>query len=88
MALEKTGYTGAIRGTTKVNVAVDENGYLAPAGTLSVGTKKIQINTVAAENSLIDNTEVLNFFIGLANGSADSLSNTMSVTWEADSSQS
>lgn len=82
MALEKTGYTAAIQGTTKVNVAIDENGYLAPEGTLAAGKKRFQINKVSAENSLVDNTDVLNFFIGLANGTADSLSNTMSVTWE------
>lgn len=83
MALEKTGYSAAIQGTTKVNVAIDTDGYLAPDGTTAAGTKKFSINKVAAENSLVDNTDVLNFFLGLANGKADSLSNTMSVTWSA-----
>lgn len=84
MALAKTGYVGAVQGTTKVKAALDENGYLAPVGTTAAGTKTITISKVSAENSLVDNTEVLNFFLTLANGRSDSLTNTMSVTWEAD----
>lgn len=83
MALAKTGYSAATVGTSRVNVATDENGYIAVTGTTTAtGAKRFQINRVNADNSLDDNTEVLNFFISLANGSADSLSNTMSVTWE------
>lgn len=81
MALAKTGYRGAYQGTTKVKAAVDEDGYLAPEGTLSAGTKTITITKAAAENSLEDNTDVLNFFLTLAAGRSDSLTNTMSVTW-------
>lgn len=81
MALEKTGYTAATQGTTRVNVAMDADGYIAPAGTTPAGTKGFSINRVAAENSLEDNTEVLNFFLTLANGVQDSLSNTMQVKW-------
>lgn len=84
MALAKTGYKGAVQGTTKVKVAVDENGYIAPVGTTAVGSKTISITKATAENSLQDNTDVLNFFLTLANGRQDSLTNTMSVTWEAD----
>ena len=83
MALAKEGYSSAIQGTSKVNVAVDSDGYLttATSGT-AAGTKKFQISKVAAENSLVDNTDVLGFFIELANGVADSNTNTMNVTWE------
>lgn len=81
MALEKTGYKPAIQGTTKVNVQVDADGYLAPAGVSGTGTKRLSINKVAAENSLEDNTEVLKFFLDLANGNQDSLSNQMNVSW-------
>lgn len=84
MALAKQGYVGAIQGTTKVKVAADENGYLAPVGTTAAGTKTITISKVSAENNLADNTDVFNFFLTLANGRQDSLSNTMSVTWQAD----
>lgn len=84
MGLEKTGYKNAVQGTTRVNVAIDQNGYIAPAGTVAAGAKKVAITKVAAENSLVDNTEVLNFFLTLANGRQDSLSNTMAVTWSAD----
>lgn len=82
MAMEKTGYTDAIQGTTRVNVALDEDGYLAPEGTTATGKRAFQISKVNADNSLADNTEVLNFFLQLANGRADSLTNTMSVKWE------
>lgn len=81
MALAKDGYTSAVQGTSRVNVAMDENGYIAPAGTQAAGTKAFQINKVNAENSLTDNQEVLNFFLSLAQGQSDSLSNTMSVKW-------
>lgn len=82
MALLKDGYTGATQGTTKVNVALDANGFIAPAGTTAAGNKRISINKVNAENSLQDNTDVFNFFLDLANGTSDSLSNQMQVTWE------
>lgn len=82
MALDKTGYKSAIQGTTKVNIGIDSNGYIAPEGTAIAGVKSFQISKVSAENSLTDNTEVLNFFINLANGQQDSLSNTMQVKWE------
>lgn len=83
MSLEKIGYKGANQGTTKVKVAADEHGYIAGAGTVAVGTRTISITKAAAENSLADNTEVLDFFLTLANGCQDSLTNTMSVTWAA-----
>lgn len=81
MALEKTGYTAAVQGTTRINVAVDENGYIAPEGTTQAGSKAFQINKVNADNSMTDNVEVLNFFLTLAQGQSDSLSNTMTVKW-------
>jgi len=82
MALEKTGYTAAIQGTTKVNVSIDANGYITDGvESVAAGVKSFQINKVNAENSLVDNTDVLNFFLGLAKGQQDSLSNTMSVKW-------
>ena len=81
MALEKTGYTAAVQGTTRVNIAVDENGYIAPEGTTAAGSKKFQIK-VSAENSLQDNTDVLDFFLSLASARQDSLSNDMQVKWE------
>lgn len=81
MAMEKTGYSDAIRGTTRVDVAIDNEGYIAPVGVTAVGTKKFQINSVNSDNTLTDNTEVLDFFLTLANGRGDSLSNDMSVKW-------
>ncbi len=81
MAMEKEGYSAAIQGTTRVKVAVDENGYLAPTGTTATGTKNFQISKVNADNSLIENQEVLDFFLTLANGRSDSLTNVMDVKW-------
>ncbi len=81
MALEKTGYTPATQGITKVNVAVDENGYIAAEGTPAATTKRFTIKQANADNSLQDNTDVLNFFLTLANGQADSSTNQMQVTW-------
>lgn len=81
MALEKTGYSPAVQGTTKTNYAIDDNGYIAPAGTTPAGQKSFSINKVSADNSLVDNQEVLDFFFNLANGVTDSLSNTMTVKW-------
>lgn len=82
MALEKTGYTAANQGTTKVKVGIDEDGYIAAKDSEDVvGSKRISFTKVAAENSLEDNTEVIEFFLELANGTQDSLTNTMSVTW-------
>lgn len=81
MALAKEGYTAALQGTTKVNVAIDADGYIAPNDTTAAGVKSFSINKVSADNSLTDNTDVLNFFLNLANGVQDSLSNTMQVKW-------
>lgn len=85
MALSKEGYGGAVQGTTKVKIGVDANGYIAQAGTTPAGTKNFSITKVNAENSLQDNTDVLNFFLNLAQGQSDSLSNTMDVKWSVDS---
>lgn len=82
MALAKEGYTPALRGTTKVNIPIDESGYIVPEGGNAASTKTFTITAVSAENSLTDNTDVLSFFLQLANGQQDSLSNTMSVKWE------
>lgn len=81
LALEKTGYTAANQGTTKVKVGTDADGYIAPSGDTAAGARNISINKVSAENSLQDNTEVLGFFLNLANGVQDSMSNQMTVTW-------
>lgn len=81
MALDKTGYTAAIQGTTRVNIGIDANGYIAPSGTTPAGTKSFSINKVNADNSLEDNTEVLQFFLNLANGVQDTISNQMTVRW-------
>ena len=82
MAMSKTGYVDAQRGTTKAKVDLNEDGQIAQPGDAVAGTKYFTINQVNPENSLVQNTKVIDLFIGFANGSADSLSNKMSVTWE------
>lgn len=82
MALEKSGYSAAIVGTSKMNYGVDEDGYLAPEGTTAAGVKSFQITKVNADNSATDNSEVLGFFLNLANGQYDTVTNTMTVKWE------
>lgn len=84
MALEKTGYASAVQGTTKTKIAIDENGYIVPAGTTPAGTKTFTLSKVNSENSLSDNLDVLNFFMDLVNGSYDEQSNTMEVKWEVE----
>lgn len=82
MALQKTGYADANQGQTNVKIAIDENGYIATETAVAVSAKNFNIKQVNSENGLEDNTEVLNFFLQLAGGRADSLTNTMSVKWE------
>lgn len=82
MALQKTGYADANQGQTNVKVAMDENGYIATETAVAVSAKNFSIKQVNSENDLTDNTEVLNFFLQLAGGRAESLTNTMSVKWE------
>lgn len=82
MALQKTGYTPAIQGKTRANVAINEDGYIATEGDTIAGNKYFTIKQANAENSLVDNQDVINFFIGLVSGSTDSTTNTMTVTWE------
>lgn len=83
MALAKNGYNDANQGTTKVNIAVDEDGYIAPVGTDMAKAKRFTINKVSADNGLVDNTEVLQFFLDIANGRQYSDTNVMTVSWEA-----
>lgn len=82
MGLGKNGYRDANQATTKVNIAVDSDGYLAPSGVVNAKFKRFSITKVAAENGLEDNTEVLGFFLGLANGRQFSDTNIMQVSWE------
>lgn len=83
MALAKLGYKGANQGTTKIPVALNENGYIATSGQTAAGQKMISINKVSAENSKMDNNAVATFFISMIGGRFDP-NNTMSVTWESD----
>ncbi len=82
MGFVKTGYRDANVGTTSVKIAVDEKGQIAPGGTDAVGTRRFQINRVAAENNLEDNEAVLNFFLDMVGGVYSSDSNQMTVRWE------
>lgn len=83
MALAKEGYKGANQGTTKINVATNEDGQIAAPGEVATGVRTVSFNRVAAENSLTDNVDVIGFFMGLIGGRYDTRSNKMTVSWEA-----
>lgn len=82
MGYAKEGYRDANVGTTSVKIAIDEHGQIAPGGTTPAGTKRFQINRVAAENTLEDNEAVLDFFLDLVGAQYSSDSNQMTVRWE------
>lgn len=82
MATKKSGYIDAQRGVTKSLVGINQDGNIAQDGDTVVKSKYFSINAANADNNLAQNTKLINFFINLAGGSADSLSNKMIVTWE------
>lgn len=84
MGMIKSGYNPAYVGTTSVKVPMTEAGYIAAAGETASGTKRLQINRVAAENDLADNEEVLNFILGLVKAQYDRASNQMTVRWDTE----
>lgn len=82
MALEKTGYIAAQKGTTKQKVMLNADGNIATEDDEVAATKYYSINQVNASNSLQDNAEVMELFLGFIGGGTDSLSNQMTVRWE------
>lgn len=82
MSMQKAGYINAARGTTKVKVNVNEDGNIAQRGEAVAGVKSFAISAANAENGLVQNTQLLDFFIGLVGGTADANTNKMIVTWE------
>lgn len=83
MALVKTGYIDAQRGTTKQKVATNEDGNIAVEGDTHKGHRYITISQANAANNLIDNVELIKTFLTFvgAADTNDSISNTMSVKW-------
>lgn len=81
MALAKAGYRDAQQLTTKVNVNLNADGYIATEGDTIAGTKKVSITRANAGNGLTDNNKLFTFFIGLIGGSYVANTNTASVTW-------
>lgn len=82
MALAKGGYIDAKRGTTKAKVGYNADGNIAQDGEVVASTKYFSVNTVNSENNLTGNQEVIDLFINIVGGSADSLSNQMTVNWK------
>lgn len=80
MGLAKTGYSDANQGTTRASVPIDSSGYIVDKED-AAGTKNFTINHVNPENTLEQNTEVLNFFVGLINSETYSNTNRLQVTW-------
>lgn len=82
MALAKTGYTAAVRGTTKEKVNLNSAGQIAVDGDTVAGTKQLQLKT-SADNSRSLNHQVFKFFLSAVGAvESDSLSNKFTVTWE------
>lgn len=82
MGMAKAGYREAYRGTTKAKVGYNADGNIAQQGEAVAKTKYISVNTVNTQNDLQNNTDILNLFIQLAGGTADSLTNQMTVNWK------
>ena len=82
MAMLKAGYKDAFRGTTKAKVGYNADGNIAQEGEVITKTKYFSVTTVNSGNDLDNNTELINLFIELAGGKADSLSNQMTVNWK------
>lgn len=79
--LQKTGYVDEYTGTTTVKVDVDSDGFIVPAAD-AFASKRMTFKGVNTNNSLVDNTTVIQAFLDLCNGSQDSLSNRAQITWE------
>lgn len=82
MAMVKSGYRDAYRGTTKAKLGYNAEGNIAQAGEVVEKTKYFSVNTVNTDNGLAENQEVINLFIQLAGGETDSLTNQMTVNWK------
>lgn len=82
MGLSKEGYKSAVHGTTKIKVPITQDGNIVVDTTqTAVQHKRISFNWANAENNAVQNLNILNTFVTIAGGSADSLSNEFTVTW-------
>lgn len=82
MGLRREGYSDAMQGRTRVAVAMDANGNIATSGTQVAGTFNFTITQANPENSLAQNTQLLEFFMSLVDGAQYSDTNVATVTWE------
>lgn len=82
MGLKREGYSDAIQGRTRVAVDIDAAGNIATPGTEVAGTFNFTITQANPENSLAQNTQLLEFFMSLVNGAQNSNTNIATVTWE------
>lgn len=80
--MRKSGYIDAYRGTTKAKVPYTAEGTIAQSGDTVAKTKYFSVTTVNSENGFSENQAVIDLFIGLAGGTADSLTNQMTVNWK------
>lgn len=83
MAFTKNGYKPKYVSNTDVKVNLNADGNFAQAGETVAGQKRYTLKGANIENSLEQNTEVLEAFLGIVGAGQDSLSNRASVTWEA-----
>lgn len=83
MAFPKTGYKSKYVSNTDVKVNLNAEGNFAQEGEAVAGQKRYTLKGAKIENSLEQNTVLLEAFLGIVGAGQDSLSNRASVTWEA-----
>ena len=68
-------FTSAVTASVKMNVDMNEDGYIAQSGETVAGTKAITIHGIKAAATLAEANAVYDaFFVNIAGGTADSLS--------------
>lgn len=82
MALAKDGYRDAQQLTTKVAVAVTDDGKIATDSGDATGTKTLSITRANAANGLTDNNKLFKFFVDMIGGTIIETSNTATVKWQ------
>ena len=80
--ITKDGYTSEYAGNTRVKIDINADGNIAQPGEQVMKNKNLTIKGVNINNSLSQNTEVIQAFLNFANGSQDSLTNIATATWE------
>lgn len=84
MGLPKTGYAEAKTGRSSEKLELNSDGMIAQDGEMVAGVANFSLTGLNASNSFQTNHNIIDFFVNLATGSTDSLSNKFSVSWEVE----